>query len=164
MTSAKRAARYLHWKTSPRVPACSSRGLRHALTTTRQTLFGRTDAYPLLCLLLNCYLYLLLLIIPVLAVLVLSSSHFTLLAFLLLLLPIIREALLLLAVTLCLLARTHFCVHIFYNLTFALERSWLHDSWSLTFSIYFFSLTNPNNINSRIRSFVYNFPCVNYFY
>ena len=69
---------------------------------------------------------LLLLIIPVLAVLVLSSYYFTLLAFLLLLMPIIREALVLLAVSLCLLARTHFCVHIFYNLTFALEWSWLH--------------------------------------
>ena len=59
------------------------------------------------CLLLILYLHLPLLIIPVLAVLVLLSSHFTLLAFLPLLLPIIREAFVLFGVTLCLFARTH---------------------------------------------------------
>ena len=100
-------------------PACLSRGLRHAL-------FAKRYLVVLTLILLLCLLFIQpLLIIPVLAVLVLSPSHFTLLAFLPLLLPIIREALVLLRVTLCLFARMHFCVHIFYNLTFALERSWL---------------------------------------
>ena len=99
-------------------PAFLSGSLRHALLPLYLTVL---TLILLHCLLLIHYLYLPLLIIPVLVVLVLSSSHFTLLAFLPLLLPIIREALVLLAVTLCLFARTHFCVHIFYNLTFALE-------------------------------------------
>ena len=45
--------------------------------------------------------------------------------------------------------------YLFLQSTFTCEWSWLHRLLKSQFPFYFFSLTNPNNINFRVRSIVY---------
>ena len=106
--------------------------------------------YPLLCLLLKCYLHLPFLVIPFL---VLSLYYFTLLTCLLKTHTAFannsKSSRIICSYTLPrILLYSYFLQSIF---TF--ERSWLHRL--LKSCIYFFSLINPNNLNSRVRSFVY---------